>query len=312
METRPDPGVELRRRVLRRLDPTASEFATSTMRRVVSELPTGAASTRVFVTVTWSRSRFGTKGRRGVDEVVLEIAQRLPELCDTLGLTGAGPASPMNEARLAATIRGAYDPMSIAAIEDAGGEEVEWANAGPVTAQATPGTYLHDGATSISWVMGEAPPGIVRSSVLQQLLRPSSDVQMKRVTMLYRPITPARAAQIVDQDRRIAEFQARQRRVSRTRDFLAIRVAERTADEEARGAGLVRFGMIVTATTWGPEGRSDREVMDRAVNVVEQLGGGARIRLRRAWRSQETTFLAGLPLGLVLPHHLEVPREWRD
>jgi hypothetical protein len=93
---------------------------------------------------------------------------------------------------------------------------------------------------------------------------------------------------------------------------MAIRIAERTAEEEAAGAGLLRFGMIATATMWNDTGDVDRDTINRTVNVVEQLGSAARIRFRRAWRAQETTFLAGLPIGLVLPAHLSIPKEWRD
>lgn len=311
VETRPDPGVELNNAVVRRLHPDGPKFARDTMLDVVAQLPTGAARTRVWVTLTWSRSRLGSRGRRPVDELALEIGQRLPELCNTLGLTGAGTAQPVPEARLAAAVRSAYDPTATAAIE-ASDEPFEWADAGPVNAQSTTGVYRHDNATSVSWMMGQAPTGAVRSSILEQLLRPSKEVPVKRVTMLYRPYSAARAAQIVDQDVRTSEFQARQRRMIRSRDVLSVRVAQKTAEEEARGAGLLRFAMIVTATTWTDDGRIDRDALARAVNVVEQLGGGARIRFRRAWRTQETAFLAALPLGLVLPAHVSNPSEWRD
>lgn len=311
VETRPDPGVELRRSVTKRLSPDGPEFAHQVMQNIVEILPAGSASTRVFVTLTWGRSRVGGGGRRALDDVVLEIGQRLPELCQTLSLTGAGTARPIPEERLAAAVRTAFDPSIIPTLEESG-ESIEWANAGPVQAEATSGVYRHDSAVSVSWVMGQAPTGVVRSNVLQQLLRPSPDVAMKRITLLYRPYTPARAAQIVDQDRRITEFQARQKRMGRARDVMAIRIADRTAEEEAAGAGLLRFGMIATATMWNDTGKVDRDTINRGVNVVEQLGGAARIRFRRAWRMQESTFLAGLPLGIVLPAHVSVPKEWRD
>lgn len=190
-------------------------------------------------------------------------------------------------------------------------EDLEWTESGTVQAEERRGAYLHDGATSVSWVMGQAPSGVVRSNVLHRLLVPHSELAVKRVTMLYRPYAPGRTAQIVDQDIKITRFQAGQRKLGRARDSVEMRAAERTAEEEARGAGLVRFGMIATATVWS-RGDDDREAVERAVSVVEQLGAGSRIRLRRAWRSQATTFLAGLPLGLVIPAHLTVPRDWRD
>lgn len=311
VETRPDPGIELKNAVVRRLHPDGPAFATSTMHELINSFPAGSSRTRVWVTLTWSRSRLGSKGRRPVEELALEIGQRVPELCATLGLTGAGAAYPVPEARLAAAIRAAYDPSVTAELEETG-EAVEWTDAGPVNHQASPGLYRHDNATSVTWVMGQAPAGAVRANVLEQLLKPNKDVAMKRVTLLFRPYTAARAAQIVERDVRTTEFQARQRGMRRSRDVLAVRVAAKTADEEARGAGMLRFGMIVTATTWTPDGEVDHDALNRAINVVEQLGGGARIRFRRAWRMQETSFVAGLPLGLVLPSHVITPGQWQD
>lgn len=309
VETRPDPGVELASSVQRRIHPDAPAFARDTMLRVVDELPAGASRTRVWVTITWSRSRLGGRGRQPVEELTLEIGQRLPGLCATLGVTGAGTARPVDEASLAAIVRSAFDPTVTTALELAD-IPVEWSDAGPVSAEAGRGTYLHDNATSVSWVMGEAPHGAVRSNVLEPLLRPSKEVPVKRIAMLYRPYSTAQAARLVEQDVRTSEFQATQRRRLRSADTLSVRVARKTADEVAAGAGLLRFGMVATATTWTADGATDHEALRRAVNAVEQTG--TRVRFRRAWRAQETTFLAGLPLGLVLPGHVTTPAEWAD
>ena len=80
-----------------------------------------------------------------------------------------------------------------------------------------------------------------------------------------------------------------------------------TAAEEAQGAGLVNFGMVVTATVLSS---SD---LDDAVAVVEgNLGPSARLLLRRVYGSQDSAFASSLPLGLVLPKHLKVPEEIRE
>jgi len=282
----------------------------ASMREIVDTFPAGAAATTCRLTLTWTRARPGGR-RRSVDEMAIEIGSRLPELTNALGATGAGAARPMTAAGLAKAIRVAYDPAIATALEaaGAGGDEVPWADAGPVQAEERRGEYLHDGAVSVSWVMGEAPRGAVRSSVLRRLLEPHPEITRKRVTILYRPYTPSKAAELVDNDVLDAQFNATQRRTMRARDAVNVNAAAKAAEEEAMGAGLTRFAMIVTATVLDD---GERDTVSRAVSVVEHLGGASRIRLRRAWRTQAPTFTAGLPLGLVLPAHLRLPGDWRE
>ena len=82
--------------------------------------------------------------------------------------------------------------------------------------------------------------------------------------------------------------------------------AAATASEEASGAGLVDFGMLVTATV-----NSQGELPDAAA-VVDNLAASARITLRPVYGSQDSAFAAALPLGLVLPKHLKVPAQVRE
>lgn len=82
--------------------------------------------------------------------------------------------------------------------------------------------------------------------------------------------------------------------------------ARKSAKEQATGAGVVRFGMIVTATV------IDEAMLPRAASTVRMLADSQRIRLRLARYNQAATFAAGLPLGLVLPAHLAVPDWMRD
>lgn len=91
------------------------------------------------------------------------------------------------------------------------------------------------------------------------------------------------------------------------RALVDARAAQATAAEEAKGAGLVNFGMVVTATVL-----SARDLEDAVAVVEGNLGPSARLLLRRAYGSQDSAFAASLPLGLVLPKHLRVPEEIRE
>jgi hypothetical protein len=310
VETAPDTGIRLRRAVESRLTPDAPAMAVASMREIMDSFPAGAAATTCRLSLTWTRARPGGR-RRSVDDMAIEIGSRLPELTNGLAATGAGAARPMTAAGLAKAVRVAYDPEVATAMEELGADsqDVAWEDAGPVQAEERPGEYLHDGAVSVSWVMGEAPRGAVRSTVLRRLLEPHPEISRKRVTMLYRPYTPSKAAELVDNDVLDARFNATQRRNVRARDAANVNAAAKAAEEEAYGAGLVRFATVVTATV---PAHGEADSVSRAVSVVEHLGGASRIRLRRAWRSQAPTFTAGLPIGLVLPAHLRLPGDWRE
>ena len=144
------------------------------------------------------------------------------------------------------------------------------------------------------------------SSVLSGLLAPHPDIARKRVALLYRPSDPGAAVRVVEADRRDAAFAASGRRIGRARDALSVQAAEKSAEEEAVGAGVVRFAVVVTATVMSPE------QVPMAASVVDTLGTTSRIRLRRAYGCQAGTFAVGLPLGLVSSAHLRVPQALRE
>jgi hypothetical protein len=142
--------------------------------------------------------------------------------------------------------------------------------------------------------------------VLARLLAPHRDIARKRVTLLYKPVDAARAAAMVETDLRAAEFRASSTRKPQARDTLAVRAAAATASEEASGAGLVNFGILVTATVIDPHKEQDARA------AVDNLSATARLRLRPVYGSQDSAFAAALPLGLVLTKHMQVPSTLRE
>jgi hypothetical protein len=156
--------------------------------------------------------------------------------------------------------------------------------------------------------MSGAPRGEVHASVLWKLLGPHHEISRKRVTLLYRILDPGVAARIVEADKRNADFRVASAQRPSEHSMREQRSAVATAQEEARGAGLVDFGLLVTATVDGNS--ADR--LAEAEAAVENLAASARITLRRMYGSQDSAFAAALPLGLVLPRHLKVPQEIRS
>ncbi|MGY1822664.1 SCO6880 family protein [Geodermatophilus sp. SYSU D00079] len=317
VETAPDSGTRLRREVAGSLDPRAPQVALAMLREVVETYPAGSATVTAYVSLTYSTAGRSGGRRRDTADIARDIGTRLPGLTAGLNATGAGVVHPATAQELCEAVRVAYDPSAARILDEAhaaeGPPELRWSDVGPAAAQAGWGWYRHDGAVSVTWSMTEAPRGEVFSSVLADLIAPHPDVDRKRVTLLYRPLDAGRAARIVEQDRRTADFRASSSSRPSARVLADQRAATLTAEEEARGAGLVDFAMLVTATVADADLLDDpRAALDAARAAIDNLSATARTQLRPVYGSQDSAFAAALPLGIVPSAHLTVPREFRE
>ena len=150
--------------------------------------------------------------------------------------------------------------------------------------------------------MDTAPAGAVDEGVLRRLLAPNGEVPRKRVAIFYRPHTAADAVKIVDSDFKDA-LAAEQSGKGLTSAAATIKVEStaRARQEQARGHGLVRFGLLVTIT----------EPLDGdlpgAEAITRDLAVQSRLRIRRCYRYQAAAFAASLGVGVILPDHASVP-----
>jgi hypothetical protein len=309
VETAPDRGSRLRRYVMARMDDNAPEVSKAMLRDVVESYPAGSASVRIWVALTFSTSIHGK--RLSVDEFADAVKPRLRGLGEQFHGTGVGGASALTAQQLCELVRIAYNPSAAAAIEDANlaGNPVSlrWHDVGPAGADSFWDCYVHDDALSITWAMTEAPRGVVRENILQALLQPTVAVPRKRVTMLYRILDPATAARTVDADVASAQTAATATKRPRASKVRELELAVATAKEEASGAALTDFALMVTATVDG----NDQVARQVARATVESLGQTARLSLRPLYGSQDSAFVGGLPIGVALPEYMAVPREIR-
>lgn len=310
VETAPDTGHRLRWEVRSNVDPNAPAFARAMLSEVVDRYPSGSSVIKAYVTLTFASVSSATGKKRSDSEMGRDLAARLPGLTGSLSSTGAGAARPLGAAEVCEVIRVAYNPGMAPLVDEAHSEGedtgLDWSDVGPVAAEAEWDGYRHDDAYSVTWSMTTAPRGNVQSSVLARLLAPHRDVARKRVTLLYQPIDAAKAAAIVESDLRSAQFVATSTSKPSARAVLATRSAGATASEEASGAGLVNFAILVTATVL------DLERLAEAKAAVDNLAATARLRLRPVYGAQASAFAAALPLGLILPKHLKVPASVRE
>lgn len=311
VETSPDTGEGLRRAILPRIDQTAPALAQNMLREVVDTYPAGSASTIAYITLTWNAQlRPGAK-RRPRDMVLRDIASRCPGLLASLQGTGAGNVSVLTPTRLTHVIRSAYDPAwaTIAAESIDQGYDITltWNDVGPISAKATWDTYIHDGARSVTWEMVEAPTGVVRADILTNLLAPHPELQRKRVTLLYRPFEAGRAARKVDADQRMANMEVTSAHgVVSARKLKNLADAQKTALDEAAGAGLEDFALLVTVTAgWDNDYRE-------ITGIIESLSATSRCRLRRCWGQQDSAFALALPLGIVPSKYDMTPQAMKE
>jgi hypothetical protein len=309
VESAPDTGIRLRREVGNNMVDGTPAIARAMLAEVVQTYPEGSALVSARVALTFKGTDRSGK-RRKEEDMGRELASRLPALTQSLNATGAGAARPVTAQELCETVRIAYDPASAVLIDEARGQgmapELQWTDVGPAAAQGFWDKYRHDSAWSVTWQMTQAPRGEVFSSVLSQLVAPHVDIDRKRVTLLYRPLDAATSARMVEADKRNASFRATTSDRPTARTIAEARAADRTAQEEARGAGLVNFGMVVTGTVMTAEQIPDM------IAAIDNLGATARILLRPAYGSQDSAFVAALPLGVVLQSHLSVPAGLRE
>lgn len=310
IESAPASGYALRSRVVGRRSTEASEFSNDVIEDTLLAAPLGASTIKAFVTVTFSAAaRPGGKPRKP-EEMAAELAVRIGGLTGALEQAGVSAARPLSAQKLMETIMVAYNPTAAPVIDqiyaDGDTPEMSWLDVGPSSADTFWDGYKHDSGISCTWQMTVAPRGTVQSNVLERLLAPASGIDRKRVSLLYRPINAARAASIVEADVNNASFNATQKRRASARDTLAVRSAMATSQEEASGAGLENFGMLITATV------TDEERIPDMKATVNNLAATARLRIRPVYGSQDSAFIAALPLGLILSKHVFVPSAVRE
>ncbi|MFJ2264647.1 SCO6880 family protein [Streptomyces sp. NPDC087844] len=308
VETAPDPGTRLALEVLPRITDDAPAVARAVMEEVVERYPSASSEMHTYISLTYGMP---TGQKRSTEEVITDLAIRIPGLLAGLVGAGGGSAAPLSAERIAEITRVAYDPEVAPDVLNAraaeGGTGLEWDDAGPAAAEETVNAYHHDSGVSRTWLLTLAPRGTVRSSVLRDMLAPATGTRRKRVALLYRPIDPATSARIVEADRRAAQFMATSGKgMVQARAASEIRAAEQTAAEEASGAGLVEFSLMLTVTV-----DSAAQLSDAAV-TVRNLQAAARISMRPADRMQAAAFTCTLPVGVLPWEHVMIPRELQE
>ncbi|MFD4268151.1 SCO6880 family protein [Rhodococcus sp. NPDC058481] len=303
-ETVPDTGIELYETVSQNTRTDAPTLAREAMYQLATGLTQGGVRLAARIAITFVAKT--PERKKDPSEQAVEIARRLPGFTAAAARAGM-PATPMDAEDVMAFVRRSYDPATQPNVERGqfSGEStgLEWADCGPRTTDEKPGQYYHDGAVSVTWEMREAPKSAVTERVLLRLLEPNSELPIKRVAVMYRPHSAADGADLVDQDFRDATSALHSGTgIASAKARIEVQTTAQARDEQARGHGLVRFGILITVTE--PAGKSNVPRIDA---LVRDLATQARLSIRRSHCWQAGAFATSLGVGVIPPDHTTIP-----
>ncbi|WP_327116484.1 hypothetical protein OHB12_04725 [Nocardia sp. NBC_01730] len=292
------------REVARLVRPDAPAYSKAVMREAAADV--GGVGVRIEARIAITYRAIG-KGRIRRDEAeqAREIGQRLQGVLSQLARAGL-PATPLQAWEVLGLVRTRYDLASQRDVEAAGPEITQthtWDSVGPLAHQDRWDHYVHDGARSITWEMDAAPRGAVMENVLEELLRPRADVPRKRVAVVYRLHSAAEATTLVDSDFRDAvAAEQTERGIASASARIRVGNTQAAREEQARGAGLTRFGVLVTVTDHLDGDLPGIEASVKGMTAASRLG------VRRCYGSQAAAFAAALGIGLILPEHTSISK----
>jgi Putative type VII ESX secretion system translocon, EccE len=310
----PESGIALRSWHDAHLVPGAPELALRVSEQLLAAAPAAACRRESYLAVTLDarRARSAVRAAGGGDRGAAAVLVRhLKALSAALAGADLEVRDWLGARDLSEVIRTAYDPGSARVLDArralaepaAGGTPgvapgASPGHAGPVHAEALPGSYRHDGAVSVSYWVSEWPRAGAYCTVLAPLL--ADGAARRSFSIVVEPLPPRAAERAVMRDRTARDVAVRMRQrtgqVVPGHEHAAMAMAAAQDAERAAGHGLVRFTAYATVTV------TDEGMAEDACAALEADAAAARIDLRRMWLCQDTGFALGaLPLGLGLP-----------
>ena len=253
----------------------------------------------VSLTFSGQASREEGLQARSREQLAEEIATVMDSFNRIIEAAASGSTQPMTAADITDHFYVAYNPKLADAVDKArmseGATGIRWEDSGPTYAEAFKDYYEHSEFYSKTFQQWKAPAALFQEDSLRTLLEPDLGIERKRVTLLYRPMTPDRSQSTAMDILHDAEFDTNQRgRKASSVSKATQDKAARTEAELANGAVLVPFSMMVTVTTDDP----DRFARISA-ETKRKASTGVHIGVREATYTHDSAFALGLGAGLV-------------
>ncbi|MGO2519969.1 MAG: SCO6880 family protein [Microbacterium sp.] len=278
-------------------------FAREAVDEIVADVNAGTGRVDARIAVTFSGSPDADQGldARSREELMGEVMVHLPAMVEQLELSGGGVVSYLAAQEMIDTTYVAYNPESAVAVEQARlsgvGTGLTWEEVGPVVADANRSDrYEHSGGYSQTFQVWKPPAGVFRESSLMALLKPDDISEQKRVTILYRPMTPEQSQTRVQTAVADADYETNQkgRKATGAQLASAARAKKTEAEISASGATLIRFSFIITVTVMDPA------LLRRVPSMVRNAAQtGVQLSVRPSTGNEDASFAIGLGLGVV-------------
>ena len=313
----PESGAALRRWHHDHLDPGAPAAAAGITAELLATSTLATSQREAYLSFVMDERRAAPSIRAaggGPKGAAVVLIRRLHALSAAIGNAELEIEDWLGPRDLAEVIRTAFDPhvqgpvaerRAAAYAAAAAGQPwpglapgVDPGAAGPAGAEARPGAYLHDGASSVTYWVHDWPRSQVYCTALAPLLGDGG--HRRSFSLLIEPLSPHAAEREVMRERTARHVAVRMRQrtgqlVPEHEQAAMDRARAQDADRAA-GHGLARFTAYVTVTVAG------QAQLDDACAALEADAAAARIEIRRMWFAQDAGFAMGaLPLGFGLP-----------
>lgn len=291
LQITPSSGAALSDHVRGRLDASAPSLAKQAVGELVDRAPRASAQLAAWMSLVIDPGQAPEKPKGPAEAAAVTLGA-----LDAVDLSGAGVdvLRRATDADIKRLVRGAFSPADMDATP-AQVDELVWHEVGPVAAEDDWEVYRHDGYHSVSWVLREAPRKAVTYDVLLKLLAPGAFA--RRVTLAYRVLPTDEAQSVVEREVNAnearAEYRSRTKRTPTRRERVDAEHAERTAAEEAIGAGMVQWSIYVTTTV---DNAADLPAARREIDKAARASGG--LRFRPAFGGMSAAMVVGLPVGI--------------
>lgn len=289
--SRPSTGELLAKEVASICHDGAPEIARRIQFEAAEVLRGGLAELESHLALTFKIHSHSSEDR----EFLNGIGMRLPGLYESLSWAGI-EAEPMDENALVSRVHSMINPASAFDFEELQVEHtphgLTWEDCGPAAAWIDGGVWCHDGASSVSWEMADAPRSTFQDTLLTPLLMPHDRIARKRVAIVYRPFDAGAGASRVESEHQDALVGVNSsKRITSAKAEMRLEHTEAARRAQAYGAQLGKTSLFVTATT------GDRSTIGRLREDVRQQAAQCNLRLREMKDQPDVGFVVSAGVG---------------